>query len=148
MATTKFNFFDALGDWLGWGNSARQRSYESEQAEIDRAFQQSSAEKAMNFEASEAQINRDFQEEMSNTAYQRAVTDLKAAGLNPILAAGHSASTPAGSMATGHSASGSTARGSTAQGEGIANTLNAVANLVEKIGKIGGKSPSNMGFGR
>jgi hypothetical protein len=56
---------------------------------------------AMNYNSAEALANRQFQEHMSSTSYQRAVEDMKKAGLNPILAyAQGGASTPGGSGAT------------------------------------------------
>lgn len=79
------------------------------QAEKQMAFQEASNAKAMNFSADQARINREWQEMMSNTAHQREVKDLIAAGLNPILAANGGASTPSGSTASGVNSAGAMA---------------------------------------
>lgn len=109
--------------------------FSAEQAALNREFQQSSAREAMAFSASEAQKNRDYQTEMSNTAYQRAVADMKAAGLNPIMmfGSGSSASTPSGASAAGVSSAGSSAQGIAASGHMASTDVRTVSHLVSQL---------------
>ena len=72
-----------------WWEELLQNPWSAEAVEADRKWAEAQAQKQM-----------DFQKMMSDTAYQRAVKDLKAAGLNPALAYMQgSASTTAGALA-------------------------------------------------
>lgn len=91
------------GTWRGIGSSWFNRD---NIAAEDFMRQQQLQNREMNFNAQEAQKNRDWQEMMSNTSYQRAVEDMKAAGINPLLAMSNGgASSPGGSAASIGSAS-------------------------------------------
>lgn len=67
--------------------------------------------------AQQAEANRAWQEHMSNTAYQRAVKDMTAAGLNPMLAyQSGGASTPSGAVGMAFQAQMGNALGSAVEG--------------------------------
>lgn len=79
----------------------KQMGYNTLQAIMQGVYNHIENSVAMNYNSAEALANRNWQEHMSSTAYQRAVEDMKKAGLNPILAFSNGgASTPGGSAGT------------------------------------------------
>ena len=100
-------YYNQLSDQIS-KITAQNNAWSAAQAAQQMAFQRESAEVAMAFNREEAKKNRDWQQYMSDTAHQREIKDLQAAGLNPVLSAmgGNGAPVTSGATASGYASQG------------------------------------------
>lgn len=124
LKTTLLNLNNAVKSYNQMQNNMLQQTQAMNAANAQNMqYAIQSQEMANAYNANQAQINRDFQEYMSNTAHQREVRDLQAAGLSPVLSANAGATTPGGAMAQ-------TSDNLTSVFGNMANTaLNAMSNM-------------------
>lgn len=123
-------------DWFNAGNVAKEDFNRNEQAannQLKRDLYLYEHQKAF------AREQMAWEKEMSDTAYQRAVADLKKAGINPVMAISQGASsTPSAPASGGHSSRGGySSRGSSA------DTGQLIGSIIALVGGIYGAAAKN-----
>lgn len=128
------------------GTSQANSAFNAEQAAKNRDWQAQQNRIAMDFSAEEAAKNRDWQKMMSDTAHQREVKDLLAAGLNPVLSAsgGNGAAVTSGATASGYTSSGSSASADTSANAAIVSLLGSLISSQTQLANTATSAVANL----
>lgn len=128
------------------GIAQANNAWSASQAELQRDWQVEQNKKAMDFNSAEAAKNRDWQKYMSNTAHQREIADLKAAGLNPVLSAmgGNGAAVTSGATASGVTSSGAKGDTDTSANSAIVGLLSSFLNAQTQLQAMNTNAITNL----
>lgn len=116
-------------------NASENSALSAQMAAEQRDWQERQNKLAMDFNSAEAAKTRDWQAMMSNTAHQREIRDLKAAGLNPVLSAmgGNGAAVTSGATASGVTSAGAKGEVDTSANVALVQILGSILSAQTQL---------------